>query len=408
MESGVVIVGAGQAGLQAGLSLREGGYSAPITLIGDEAHAPYQRPPLSKTYLASDVAPDTLFIKPRAALASRDITLRDGTRVTAIDRDARTVTLSCGDVLAFTSLILATGTRNRLLPLPGAEAKGVHALRGVDDAQALREALGAARRVAIIGGGFIGLEIAASLRKRAIAVSLFEAGDRLCARACLPQTSEQLFMHQRNIGTDVNIGAQIARIETEAGRAVGIALQDGPIVPADLVLVCIGVVPNTELAEAVELPCDNGVAVDAHLRTADPDIYAIGDCASFPCPDHGRRVRLESVPNATAQGRYVAGSLLGQDAPFRAFPWFWSDQGDLKLQMAGVSDPQGSVDRVATANGQVIFNFSAGRLCAVECINAPAEFVTARKLVSTGAAPTREALIEADWNLRALAKVKAA
>lgn len=411
MSGGVVIIGAGQAGVQAALSLREGGFQDPITLIGSEPYAPYQRPPLSKTFLNEGSAPESLYFKPREALEKRNIRLLDDTAVAAIDRASRAVQLTDGRAVAFDRLILATGARNRPLPLPGGNAPNVHMLRGIDDALALRLSLDHAAKAVIIGGGFIGLEVAASLRKQSIEVTLLEAGQRLCARACLPETSVALLDHQRAIGVDVRLGAQVTEITTTDGNASGVRLGDVAYLQADLVLTCVGVLPNDELAREAQLGCDNGVVVDASLRTNDPDIFAIGDCAQFPCPVHGRAVRLESVPNAAAQGRHVAAVILGSDAPFRAMPWFWSDQGDLKLQMAGASMPVGplsDVEVVRTEKGQVAYSFANDRLKSVECINSPADFVTARKLLTDGYAPSRADLVDADWNLRALAKSRAA
>lgn len=411
MEPGILIVGAGQAGVQAALSLRDGNYQGPITLVGNEPFAPYQRPPLSKTFLDEDCAPASLFLKSPEALTNRGIRWISSTLAKAIERDKHQLVLADDTFIPYDRLVLATGTRSRPLTVPGASADGVYMLRGIEDAQILRRALKETTNAVIIGGGFIGLEVAASLRKQEIDVLLLEAGPRVCERACLPETSIALLRNLREIGVDARTDAQVSAISSRNGKAYGVELSDGQRIRADLVLVCIGVVPNTELADAAGLTCDNGVCVDETLRTEDPNIFAIGDCARFPFSDQNDMIRFESVPNATAQGRHVASIILGSTAPFRAMPWFWSDQGALKLQMVGVTaqiGPERSVHVAPRENGQVAFCLAEEKLCGIECINAPLDFVTARKLLNGSKVVSRADLIAADWNLQSISKMRAA
>lgn len=400
MAERVVIVGAGQGGLQAAASLRAEGFAGPVTLIGDEPGLPYQRPPLSKAYMKDGDA-SRLALKPESFFAQSDIDYRPATIVAAIDRAAGEVVLAGGARVGFDHLILATGARNAVPPLPGLDLPGVHGLRGLADAARLRDAMGRARRAVVIGGGFIGLEFAAVAAAAGVSVTVLEAADRLMARAVTPPTSARFLDFHRGAGVEVRLSTLGAGV---AGTAVaeGVVLTDGTILPADLVLLATGVRPNVELAAEAGLAVANGIVVDGHLRTADPRIFAIGDCASFPLD--GRATRLESVQAAADHARHVARSIAGQDQPtYAALPWFWSDQGPLKLQIAGLSEGWDDTHALHDAEGAVdtVLVFRAGRLIAVETVNQAGRHMAARKLLA-GPPLLRETLAAADWDLRAV------
>ncbi|MGI3166261.1 NAD(P)/FAD-dependent oxidoreductase [Pseudooceanicola sp. 200-1SW] len=366
----VVIVGAGQGGLQAAMSLRQEGHEGPITLIGAEPGLPYQRPPLSKAYLKTGEAAK-LTLRPEAFFDKAGIDLVSDTRIDSIDRAARQV--RAGDrVWAYDHLILATGTRNLRPPIPGLSR--ALDLRSLADAERLRAALAGAKAPAVIGGGFIGLEFTAVARGLGYPVTLAEAAPRLMARAVSPQMSARFTEKHAELGTDIRLGQPVVEVTGE-----GLCLGDGTQVPADLVLLAAGVLPNTELAEAAGLTLDNGIAVDAQLRSSDPAISALGDCASFPEARRGRRVRLESVQAATDHARAIAKRLVkGDDSPYAAVPWFWSDQADWKLQIAGLAQP---TDAAVTAPSGAILRFDGPNLSAVESVNDAKTHMTARKLL---------------------------
>ncbi|MDQ7776864.1 MAG: FAD-dependent oxidoreductase [Paracoccus aminovorans] len=377
----IVIIGSGQGGQQAAASLRQEGFSGDILLLGDEPGLPYQRPPLSKAYMADGDA-DALTLKPASFYERSAITLRDGTRATAIDRDARQVTTADGGSHAYDQLILATGARNFRPPIPGLDAAGVQELRTLADAARIRQALAQARHAIVIGGGFIGLEFAAMARAAGVAVTVIEAAPRLMARAVSPPMSAHFLDLHRAMGTEVLLDAMAARILTGAGRAAGVELADGRQVAGDMVLVATGVRPNVELAQAAGLPCANGIIVDAGLATADPAISALGDVAAFPGP-LGAPIRLESVQAAVDHARHIARRLVKGDAsPYAAVPWFWSDQGSHKLQIAGLLTDADEVVELPQPGGHpVVLLFRQGRLAAAETINAPGIHMAARRLI---------------------------
>ncbi|WP_010139379.1 NAD(P)/FAD-dependent oxidoreductase [Oceanicola sp. S124] len=386
----LVIVGAGQGGFQAAMSLRQEGYAGPITLIGAEPGLPYQRPPLSKAYLKTGEA-EKLTLRPQAVFDAKGITLRMGTRVTAIDRAARQ--LCIGDErLDYETLILATGTRNLRPPLPGVER--ALDLRTLPDATALRAALERPRRIAVVGGGFIGLEFAAVAASLGHRVSLAEAAPRLMARAVSAEMSERFRLLHETLGTELFLGKGATEV-TEGG----LVLADGTRLAADLVLLAAGVRPNVELAEAAGLAVDNGIVVDAGLRTSDPHIFALGDCAAFPEAGSGARVRLESVQAATDHARAIARTIVRGDAtPYAAVPWFWSDQHDAKLQIAGLARP--GDDSLVLDSGAVL-RFRGDRLSAVETVNDARTHMQARRLLAQGADATRDSLRERNYDLTA-------
>lgn len=372
---GVVIVGAGQGGLQAAISLRQEGYAGPVTLIGAEPGLPYQRPPLSKAYLAEGDAA-ALVLRPKSFFAAKDITYLPGTHVEGIDRAAQQVVLP-GGRLDYDRLILATGTRNLRPPVAGLDR--ALDLRTLADAGRLRAVLADPRRVAVIGGGFIGLEFAAAARKLGHQVAVIEAADRVMARVVSPLMSRCFAMLHHDWGTEVHLGQPAVAVDE-----TGVTLADGTRVAADTVLLAAGVCPNTELAGAAGLATENGIRLDAHLRTSDPAIFALGDCASFPDPRTGRRVRLESVQAATDHARLIAAQIAkGTEAPYAAVPWFWSDQGDRKLQIAGLAGPDAT--EAILADG-IIARVDAMGVAALETVNNAGAHMRARRLLA-GHAP---------------------
>ncbi|MBT0964019.1 FAD-dependent oxidoreductase [Denitromonas sp. IR12] len=381
----MVIVGAGQSGLQVAESLRSEGYDGPILLVGDEPCLPYHRPPLSKAYLAGEADEAQLTIRAPAALAKKQIECVTGVSVVAIDREARAVHLSDGRTQAYAGLVLATGSRARPLPVPGADLAGVFALRTLDDTRRIATALEAARTVVVIGGGFIGLEFAAVAAKQGKQVTVLEAADRLMARVVAPPVSDFYARLHRDHGVAVELGAQVAGLDGVAGRVSAVSTADGRRFAADLVIVGIGIVPNTELAEAAGLTCERGIVVDECARTTDTQIVASGDCTARRLPG-GALLRLESVQNAVEQGKSAAAALMGRERPFAAAPWFWSDQYDVKLQMVGLS---AGYDEVVI-RGEVearrfsVFYFRAGALIAIDAINEAGVHMLGRKLLDKG------------------------
>jgi 3-phenylpropionate/trans-cinnamate dioxygenase ferredoxin reductase subunit len=383
MTESIVIIGAGQAGAQLAMSLRQGGFADRILLIGDEPHLPYQRPPLSKKFLSEHRPPDVLFLRPEKFWRDQDVTLDLGAPVAAIDRTRRRVAVAGGREIDYGTLVLATGTSARMPPIPGIAQAGVHVVRRIDDVAQLRPALDAARRVVIIGGGYIGLEVAAVVRGEGRDVVVLEALDRVLKRVTGPVVSDFYERYHRERGVHVRLGVTIAAIEGE-GRVAAVRLVPDELVPADLVLVATGARANDELARAAGIACDDGVLVDDQARTDSPGIYAIGDCTRFPSRRYGRRVRLESVQNAIDQAKAAAASILGKPQPYDPVPWFWSDQYDLKLQMAGISDGFESADTVgdpATRRFSVEYR-RQGRLIAVDAINDARAHMMARRRIA--------------------------
>lgn len=386
----IVIVGAGQGGLQAAISLRQEGHDGSITLIGAEDGLPYQRPPLSKAYLKGGAA-EGLCLRPASFYEAQDVRLVPGTWVERIDRAGRAVHAG-GARHPYDHLILATGTRNLRPDIPGLDR--ALDLRTLADAVRLRDLLDRPRRCAVIGGGFIGLEFAAVARGLGHDVTIAEAAPRLMARVVSPEMSARFLRLHTDLGNDVHLGDPAVEVTAEA-----VILRSGARIEADLVLLAAGVVPNAELAAEAGLPVDNGVVVDARMRTADPAISALGDCAVFPDPATGRPVRLESVQAATDHARLIAKRLV-KDAPdpYAAVPWFWSDQADAKLQIAGLAEPgDASVPRGTGA----VFRFAGDRLAAVETVNDARTHMQARRRLAAGPV-TRAALDAAGYDLTAV------
>jgi 3-phenylpropionate/trans-cinnamate dioxygenase ferredoxin reductase subunit len=389
----IVIVGAGQAGVMTAEALRSGGYAGAITMLGDEPHGPYHRPPLSKAWLAGDITEAQLVMRAPELLAKKDITLRTHARVAAIDRSARQLHLIDGETLHYTGLVLATGSSPRTLQLPGSDAPNVLPLRSRDDAGRIAAQLARCAEqglpVVVVGGGFIGLEVAATARKKGLAVTVLEAAPRLLSRVLAPALSDWYAALHRGHGVELMLEARIAAIETAQGQAQAVLLADGRRLPCGLVVLGVGVSANDALARAAGLECDRGIVVDACSRTADPCIVAAGDCTARRMAD-GTLLRLESVQNATEQARSAAAALLGQDRPFTATPWFWSDQYDKKLQMAGLSGGAQAWAVRGDINGASfsVYHFQAGRLIAVDSINSAKDHLQARKLLDAGVSPT--------------------
>lgn len=406
---GIVIVGAGQAGVQTAEALRAGGFEGPITLLGDEPHGPYHRPPLSKAWLAGEMDAAQLVMRAPEMLARKNIELRTGVTVQRIDRAAKTVELADGSTLPYSGLVLATGATPRALPLPGGVAPGVLPLRSRADASAIAERMGTclekALPIVVIGGGFIGLEVAATARKKGANVTVLEAAPRLLGRVLAPVLSDWYAELHRGHGVQLMLGAQVAAIEADASGVTGVKLADGTVLPAGLVVVGIGVSANDQLAREAGLECDRGIVVDGCGRTSDRSIVAAGDCTARRLAD-GSLLRLESVQNATDQGKSAAAALLGQDRPFTATPWFWSDQYDKKLQMAGLSMGADTwAVRGDMAGGSFsVYHFQGQRLLAVDSVNAAKDHLQARKLLDAGVSPTPEQAGDAGFDLGSLLK----
>ncbi|UOX86845.1 FAD-dependent oxidoreductase [Amycolatopsis sp. FBCC-B4732] len=394
----VLVVGAGQSGFQAVASLRDRGFDGRVVLIGDEPGVPYQRPPLSKAYLAGTAGLDQLHLRGADFFTEKDIELVAG-RVASIDRATSKVQLEDGRELGYDHLVLATGARNRALPVPGADLPGVLALRTRDDADRLRESLAHAENVVVAGGGFIGLELASHAGRP---VTVVEAQDRLLNRVATPEISAYFAALHREAGHTVLLGQGVSALHGDS-RVREVELSDGTRLPADLVVIAVGVVPETTLAVEAGLPVDNGVVVDAHLRTADENIFAIGDCANFPCVQAGVATRLESVQNAVDQARSVAAAITGTPEPYASLPWFWTDQSGAKLQIAGIlSGADKTVVTGDRAAGKFsVLSFRDGVLIAVESVNRPADHIAARRLFTADPHPRYADLELSEFDLKA-------
>ncbi|WP_315758537.1 MULTISPECIES: NAD(P)/FAD-dependent oxidoreductase [unclassified Bradyrhizobium] len=381
----VVIVGAGHAGFQLATSLRQAGFADPIHLINDEPHLPYQRPPLSKAYLKGTGGPETLMFRPQKFYADQTIDLVYD-RAVSVQRDQRKVLFASGRTLDYGHLVFATGARNRLLDIPNASLPAVRYLRILDDSEALRTLLGDAKRVVVIGAGFIGLEFAATARIKGLEVDVLELGARVMARAVTAEISDYFQKQHAEAGVRIHLGVQATSIEADGNNVTGVSLSDGRHIPADLVVVGVGVLPNVELAAEAGLQVGSGIVVDEYLLTSDPHISAIGDCALFVSQRFGGTLRLESVQNATDHARCVAARLTGDVKPYDGQPWFWSDQGNDKLQIAGLTT---GYDQVVLRGDPAQKAFSAfcykeGRLVGIESVNRAGDHMFGRKLLAAG------------------------
>jgi 3-phenylpropionate/trans-cinnamate dioxygenase ferredoxin reductase component len=401
----VLIVGAGHAGFQLAASLRQHGFGERIALINDEGHLPYQRPPLSKAYLKGEGRPDSLMFRPDKFYHDQNIDLISD-RAASIDRTGRKLLLASGASLDYWHLVLATGARNRLLDIPNANLEAVRYLRILDESEALRQRISSGQRVVVIGAGFIGLEFAATARAKGLEVDVIELGTRVMARAVTAEISEFFQQKHTAAGIRIHLGVQVTSIEADGGKVTGVSLSDGRHIPADLIVVGVGVLPNVELAAEAGLPVASGIIVDEHLLTADPNISAIGDCALYASPRFGASLRLESVQNATDHARCVAARLTGDARAYDGLPWFWSDQGPDKLQIAGLTT---GYDRVVVRGDRAQGAFSAfcyksGELVGIESVNRAGDHMFGRRLLAANGSITPEQAADTGFDLkRALA-----
>jgi 3-phenylpropionate/trans-cinnamate dioxygenase ferredoxin reductase subunit len=405
----VVIVGAGHGGFQLAASLRQAGFDGEVVLIGDEPQLPYQRPPLSKDYLDGKIGLDLLLMRPEAFFAEQRIELLMGTSVAEIDRAGKAVVLADGKQISYDHLVLATGARNRVPPLPGIELDGVCYLRDLAETEVLKQRLAACGEVVVIGAGFIGLEFAAIARSKGKPVHIVELTDRVMGRVVCPETSAYFAKAHRGTGVEFSFGVRVERLGGAGGKITHVGLGDGRSLAADLVLVSIGVVPNEELAAAAGLAVENGIVVDEMLSTADPAISAIGDCAAFPSRHSLKSpVRLEAVQNATDHARCVVNRLMGKPHVYEALPWFWSEQGKLRLQIAGLTAGfQQVVLRGDYDGGEYsAFCYAGNKLLGIESINKPADHAFARRLLAAGRPVTPEQAVDPRFDLRAAAMTR--
>jgi 3-phenylpropionate/trans-cinnamate dioxygenase ferredoxin reductase subunit len=397
----VLIVGAGHAGFQLAASLRQHGYGERICLVNDEAHLPYQRPPLSKAYLKGEGKPDSLMFRPEKFYRDQNIELI-ADRAVSIDRGTRRLLLASGSSLDYGHLVLATGARNRLLDIPNANLPDVRYLRILDESEAMRLRIASRHRVVVIGAGFIGLEFAATARIKGLEVDVIELGTRVMARAVTAEVSEYFQQRHTAAGIRIHLGVQATAIEGDGANVTGVSLSDGRHLPADLVVVGVGVLPNVELAGEAGLPVASGIIVNEQLLTADPNISAIGDCALFESPRFGGSLRLESVQNATDHARCVAARLTGNAKAYDGQPWFWSDQGDDKLQIAGLTT---GYDRVVLRGDPAQKAFSAfcyrgSQLVGIESVNRAGDHMFGRRLLGAGGSITPEQAADSAFDLK--------
>lgn len=384
----VVIVGAGQAGSQAAVSLRERGFPGRVILLGDEPSLPYMRPPLSKKFLTGEEGEAHLLLRPAAFYDSHRIECRTGECVEALEREGKRLRLASGERLAYDRLLLATGSRPRTLAVPGANLPGIHRLRTIGDSAKLRGAIAAGKRVVVVGGGYLGLEVAAAAASAGARVTVVEIADRLLARVTTPEIAAHLARLHRAHGVEILCGT---RVTAFGGReALASVETDRGTITADVAVVGIGAVPNDELARAAGLACEDGILVDEFARTADPCVYAAGDCTRHPNPLHGRLLRLESVQNAVDQASVAAANMAGGTLRYRRVPWFWSQQYDCRLQSAGLPEGYDAVEeRGDRAAGRFALRYRrAGELVAVDAVNLPGEYLSARREIESRLAET--------------------
>lgn len=401
----VLIIGAGQAGAQAAISLRQGGFTGRIAMVGDEPLPPYDRPPLSKDYLAGEKPADRLLLRPLEFWATRDVDLHLGRRAVAVDAQARHVTLDHGKELVYRFLIWAAGGVARTLSLPGADSAGVHVIRTCAQVDRLRADAAQARRVVIIGGGYIGLEAAAVLVSQGKEVTLLEAQDRVLARVAAEPISRFYEAEHRSRGVVIRTGVCLDSLGCREGRVTHVRLAGGEEIPADLVIVGIGLAPQQAVLEQAGAVCGNGVVVDAYCQTTLPGVFAIGDCACHPNPfAGGGLVRLESVPNAIEQAKTVANVILGEPRPYCALPWFWSNQYDLKLQTAGLNL---GYDQTVLRGDPKTRSFSLvylreGQVIALDAVNNVKDFAQAKGLIEASVRPDPARLADSQTPLKSL------
>ena len=402
MTDHCLIIGASHAAAQACVSLRQGGWSGKITVVGDEPNLPYHRPPLSKDFLSGQKDIDDILIRPKSAYETADVTLKLNTRITAINAKAKTAQTESGETINFTKLILTTGARIRRLPVPGQDLPHVYYLRDTQDVLAIKADVSTGKQAVIIGGGYIGLETAASLRKQGMEVTVLEAMDRILQRVTAPELSAFYKRVHTEEGVKIleNVGATEI-VETKTGLAVKTG--DRQSLAADMVIIGIGVIPNTELAAQAGLTVGNGIEVNEFCQTSHPDIYAAGDVTWHHNPIYDRHIRLESVPNATEQAKTCADHINGKDKPYNSLPWFWSDQFDLKLQIAGLSQGYDDIVIRGDIKGSrsfAAYYFKGDKLLAVDAVNAPRDFMMTRMALSKGKTLNKAVLRDAEAELK--------
>jgi 3-phenylpropionate/trans-cinnamate dioxygenase ferredoxin reductase subunit len=406
LKAKIVILGAGHAGGTVAALLRQYGHEGPITLIGDEPIAPYQRPPLSKAWLKGEADANSLALKPLEFYPEANIDFRANVSAVSLERTAKQVKLSDGSSLAYDKLIIATGARPIALPMPGKDLEGLLFLRTAADAEALKAAIGPGKRLAIVGGGYIGLEAAASARALGAEAVVIEREPRLLARVACEALSSFFQTYHEKHGVEFLLGASVTGFVGEGGHVTGVSLADGRTVACDAALIGVGAAPNDEIASDAGLETARGVVVDLAARTSDPSIYAIGDVAHRPLPLYDRMFRLESVPNALEQAKQAACDITGRPPPAPEVPWFWSDQFDLKLQIAGLPfDADQIIIRGDTAVGKfAVFHLKGEQVQAVEAVNAPPEFMAGRQLIQNRKAVAPEKLADPSVSMKEVAR----
>jgi len=380
--STVVIIGAGHAAGQVAASLRQDGHEGPIIMLGDEPVIPYQRPPLSKQYLSGEQTIERVYLRPQKFYDDKNIDVRTGVTVDQINRAGKSVHTTAGDTISYDHLIIATGSRARKLSIEGSDLGGIHYLRSVADVDAIRGEMAPGKKLVIVGGGYIGLEVASVAVVAGLEVHVIEMESRILQRVTTPDMSA--YYHQLHVsrGVHIHVSTGVKGFTGTNGRVTAVMAGDKSF-PADLVIVGIGIIPNIEIAKEAGITCENGIVVDEHCRTSDPDIYAIGDCTNHPNPLLGRRLRLESVPNAMEQARVASANIRGDAKTYAAIPWFWSDQYELKLQMVGFSaDGNQQVLRGDKAANQfAVFYLKDGVVVAADAVNSPKEFMLCKQMI---------------------------
>lgn len=397
-----IIIGASHAGAQLCVSLRQGGWEGDITIIGDELDLPYHRPPLSKDFLSGDKAIEDILLRPSSVYENANVTMKLGTRVGAIDRKAKIIITDDGEKLSYDKLVLATGARVRHLPVPGAELAGVFYLRDTNDVRAIKDGVEAGKQAVIIGGGYIGLETAASLRKQGMEVTILEAMPRILQRVTAPELSSFYKRIHSEKGVNILEGVMASEIR-QIGTALSVETSCEQSFEADMVIIGIGVIPNLELAEIAGLDVGNGIEVNEFCQTSDPDIYAAGDVTWHFNPIYQRHIRLESVPNATEQAKTAALHINGKPKPYNSLPWFWSDQFDLKLQIAGLSDGYDDIVIRGDIEGSrsfAAFYFKGDKILAVDAVNSPREFMFTKMTLTKGQSLDKNTLAKPDTDLK--------
>lgn len=395
MTNRVVIAGAGHAAGQVIASLRQHKFDGHIVLVGDEPHLPYQRPPLSKKYLAGEIQANRLLVKPESFYDDPAIKLQLDTSIVSINRDGKCLQVEDGEDIGYDKLVIATGSHVRRLHIEGTDLKGVHYLRTIVDVDGIRDDMDAGKKIVIIGAGYIGLEVAAVARQAGLNVTVIEMADRVMSRVVSPETSDFYQIEHTSRGVRFCLSTGVSSLNGKR-RIKSVTTTEGEEIPADFVVIGVGIQPNTELATGAGLDVDNGIVVDDHCRTSDPDILAVGDCTSHPNAIYDRQLRLESVHNAVEQAKIAAANICGQDVTYNQVPWFWSDQYDLKLQIAGLSE---GYDDVVVRGKPAERSFSClylrdNRLIAVDAVNAPRDFVQSKQLIAERVEITMETLAD--------------